>query len=140
MTDSERYQHMAQFADIAASTFSGFSTHLGIYLTLLFAYCVVAYTAGSKLTRFQVILVSVMFFFAAELQTVIMTAMAEASRDAAAFGRIFLPEDAPIDALSRMGTEAGYFDEASIVGRLLWQLGIFAALLFMWNVRHSKAE
>ena len=135
MTDAERYQLFAELADVALSSFNGFSTHLGIYLTLLFAYCVVAYTAGAKLSRFQVIAVSAMFFVASELQTVLMNNLAENSVEIADLARTFVPPDAPVAEDSAFVKRSSFSRLGFIVGGTLWQLGIFTALLFMWNIR-----
>jgi hypothetical protein len=137
MTDAERYQIFAELADVALSSFNGFSTHLGIYLTLLFAYCVVAYIAGAKLSRFQVIAVSAMFFLAAELQAVMMNTLAANSVEVGDLARTFLPPDAQVAEDSAFIRRSSFNRPAFIVGGTLWQLGIFTALLFMWNIRRG---
>ena len=140
VTDTDRYQIFADLSDVSLSAWSGFSTHLSIYLTLLFAYCVVAYVAGAKLSRFQVISVSVMFFLAAELQAVIMFNLAESAREIAEFARGFLPQDVSLPEDSRLLRRSQANEPGSMIGGTLWQLGILVALLFMWNVRRSDKE
>ena len=140
MTDADRYELVAEFSNVSLSAWNGFSTHLSIYLTLLFAYCVVAYAAGAKLSRFQVISVSIMFFLAAELQAIIMLNLADSARELAEFARGFMPQDAQLPEDSRLLNPSEANTPGAIVGQVLWQVGIFVALLFMWNVRRSDKE
>jgi hypothetical protein len=62
MTEYELHEISSSYMEVVAAFFGNYAAHLSIYLTLVFGYCVVAFTAGARLTRFQVALVSVMFF------------------------------------------------------------------------------
>ena len=78
-----------------------------------------------------------MFFFAAELQAVMMNNLAANSVEVADLARSFLPPDAPVAEDSAFLKQSSVNRPAFIVGGTLWQLGIFTALLFMWNIRRG---
>ena len=134
MTEFEKFEVFNNMGELSFLALSSFSTHLGIYLTLLFSFLLVAYIAGAKLSRFQVTTVSLMFFMAAELQAALMFNFVSASSYFADTAREFVPESlGTLDLRGRRGP-------TRVLGTVLWQIGIFAALLFMWDARRAKGE
>jgi hypothetical protein len=131
MTEVELYEVTASHLEVVAAFMSNYATHVSIYLSLIFGYCVVAYTAGRNLTRFQVIVVSLMFLVTAELQALFMVLWVTSAQE-------LLQELAKVN--SGFDTESGDFDGRQIVGIALWQAGIVASLAFMWSVRHPKTD
>ncbi len=131
MTEVELYEVTASHLEVVAAFMSNYATHVSIYLSLIFGYCVVAYTAGRNLTRFQVIVVSLMFLVTAELQALFMVLWVTSAQE-------LLHELAKVN--SGFDTESGDFDGRQIVGIALWQAGIVASLAFMWSVRHPKTD
>ena len=131
MSEYELHDITASYLQVVADFFGNYATHVTIYLTLIFGFCVVAFAAGQKLTKFQVILVSLMFVTAAEIQAVMMfTWIVRAFEVAVMLGSIapdIIPQRAHVPAIQ-------------VVGVTLWQLGIIGSLLFMWSVRHPKVE
>ncbi len=103
------------------------STHISIYLTIVFAYIVVAYVAGEKLTRFQLSIVSFVFVAACMWELMMIITL---GAGATAIGFEILQDADTQPPLS--GSARIWF---SI---LLWSSGMFSALIFMWNVRSSK--
>jgi hypothetical protein len=130
MTEVEMLDLTASYLEVTAEFLGNYATHVGIYLSLVFGYCVVAYTAGGKLTRFQVITASIMFIAAAELQANLM----------------YLWVGSSLEILRSLGEinpdmkGRGEFDARQIYGISIIQLGILASLAFMWSVRHPKTE
>ena len=115
---------------VMADFMSLYSTHLSIYLTLLFAYCGGMYIAGAKLDRVQLLVATAVFVIAAELQAMGMYAWIAAAEGVV----IRLQELNP-------ALEAKHnFDLRRVIGIPLWQAGIIASLLFTWRVRHPKTE
>lgn len=130
MTEVEMLDLTTSHLDVAAAFMSNYATHVGIYLSLVFGYCVAAFAAGGKLTRFQVIIASFMFFVAAEFQASLMFLWASSAKEMLASLAEFNPNierDNPYSA-------------RVVVGVGLIQLGILASLAFMWSVRHPKRE
>jgi glucan phosphoethanolaminetransferase (alkaline phosphatase superfamily) len=117
--------------EVVSAFFGNYAAHLSIYLTLVFGYCVVAYAAGERLTRFQVVLVSLMFFCAAELQAFAMTNWVNRAYDVMVIMTSLNP-DMVISSLLKSGVQ--------LLGMVLWQLGIVASLCFMWSIRHPRPE
>lgn len=115
----ETLQSVMALADVQA-------THVSIYLTIVFAYIVVAYIAGSKLTKFQLAIATFIFVGACLWELMMITSLGQG---AAIIGRTIM-----------QSSEVPLFDESVRMwfSRLLWSSGMFAALIFMWNVRHSK--
>jgi hypothetical protein len=130
MTEAEMLELTASNLEVAAAFMNNYAAHVGIYLSLVFGYCVAAYAAGDKLTRFQVIVASLMFIAAAELQASLMYMWATGAQ--AVF--VSIGEFNP-----KIG-EAEYYGARKVFGISIIQLGILAPLAFMWNVRHPKTE
>ena len=102
---------------------------LGIFLSLISAYLIVAYLVGSTLTRVQSLTVNVLFLVAGITCTIASTAFL--SR--AAFLLQFT------DPKYRSpGT--GFIPIAPYIALVLFILGIVASLKFMWDVRHPKSD
>lgn len=114
-------QSTLMMADVQAS-------HVSIYLTIVFAYIVVAYVAGKQLTRTQLGITSAIFIMAASWEVFMITTLGEGAANTLAtlmkyqaIDEIVVPQAARI-----------------WINRLMWSSGIFAALFFMWTVRKSK--
>ena len=131
MTEYELHEISSSYMEVVAAFFGNYAAHLSIYLTLVFGYCVVAFTAGARLTRLQVALVSVMFFCAAELQALVMTNWVNRAYDVMLIITSLNPDISISNVLKTGG---------QLVGVVLWQLGIIASLSFMWSVRHTGNE
>lgn len=131
MTEYELHEISSSYMEVLAAFFGNYAAHLSIYLTLVFGYCVVAFTAGPRLTRFQVALVSVMFFCAAELQALVMTTWVNRAYDVMVVITSLNPDITISNFLKTVG---------QLVGVALWQLGIIASLSFMWSVRNPRTE
>jgi hypothetical protein len=129
MTEVEMLELTGSALEVTAAFMSNYATHVGIYLSLVFGYCVAAYAAGDKLTRFQVIVASIMFFAAAELQASLMYMWIKNSQEVL----IFFAEINP--ALKGRGE----FGARQILGVSIIQFGILASLAFMWSVRRPKS-
>jgi len=123
MTDREleTIQTVMAIADVQ-------STHISIYLTIIFAYIVVAYVAGAKLTRLQLALATFVFVAACLWELMMITTLGEG---ATAIGREVMQSAEVKPLLGESGRK--WFV------RILWSSGMFAALVFMWNIRLSKA-
>ena len=130
MTQVEMLDLTASFLEVTAGFMGNYATHVGIYLSLVFGYCVVAYIAGDKLTRFQVIVASIMFIAAAELQANLMSLWVISTQEV-------LSSIAEINPQIEGKAD---FRALQIFGMSIMQLGILASLAFMWSVRHPKAE
>lgn len=131
MTEYEIHQLTASYVQTATELFGNYSTHISIYLSLIFGFCVVAYTAGQKLTSYQVILMSLMFLLAAELQAFMLFLWSNSAFDVLTILRTINPDVPPKSSMTLW---------IQAVGVGLWQLGIVGSLSFMWSVRHPKAE
>ena len=104
------------------------ATHISIYLTIIFAFSAVAYVAGSKLTRLQLIITCFVFTAASLWELMMITTLAQAAVSMGA-------------ELSNAGNSVKppFSDAARLwFSRVIWSSGIFAALTFMWTVRNSK--
>jgi hypothetical protein len=104
------------------------STHISIYLTIVSAYIVVAYVAGERLTRLQFALATFVFVAACLWELMMITTLGEA---ATVIGREVLQSSEVKPLLGESGRK--WFV------RILWSSGMFAALVFMWNIRANKA-
>jgi hypothetical protein len=89
---------------------------------------VVAYVAGAKLTRLQLALATFVFVAACLWELMMITTLGEG---ATAIGREVMQSAEVKPLLGESGRK--WFV------RILWSSGMFAALVFMWNIRISKA-
>ena len=104
---------------------------MAVLISLLSAYLVLAYAIGAKLTRFQVLYISICF-------TVAYIGVLQA--------QIFYLDETlqlaeRLEAIRKQSSIAEGTGELSIAMfitiRILFLLG---AIYFMWNVRHTKTE
>jgi len=130
MTEVEMLELTASNLEVAAAFMNNYATHVGIYLSLVFGYCVAAYAAGEKLSRFQVIIASLMFFAASEFQASFLHMWATSAQEVVVSTGEFNPK-----IVGRENYRAWQVFGISII-----QLGILASLAFMWNVRHPKTK
>jgi hypothetical protein len=118
-----------ELVDAIASFNSGSGAWSVTYFTILSAYLIAAYMAGSQLTRSQVIIISGGFSIAASMCCFVAFSHALRSIEFANEVRLLNPNR---DFAVRPWV-------AHTWGALL-SLGILVALKFMWDVRHPKAE
>ena len=128
MVDYERIQAQEALIQSAVAIGEFQATHIAIYLTLLFAYIAAAFVAGSRLTRFQTWLTTCIFVAVASYEVVIMAAIGLSWGKATQKVTEFI--GAPITQAPGADTIWPHV--------ILWSSGLFAALVFMWSVRHPK--
>lgn len=117
MTESEALEVIAAFG---ANTMSAFSS----YLTLTSAYLILCYIIGANLTRFQVVAVSALYFFAALITT------ASAIGQQQAIAEIQKNSKTVLDAIPIWN-----MDTWNIGMGLLMGSGILMSLYFMCHTR-----
>ena len=130
MTEMEVAEITSSNLEVVAALMGNYATHVGIYLSLAFGYCVAAYAAGEKLSRFQVIVASCMFVAATELQIILMATYVNASQE-------LLLRTSEINPMLERPANS---DWRQVWGITIWQLGILASLSFMWSVRRSEKD
>ncbi len=133
MIDYEMIAAREAILQTAAAVAELQSSYVAIYLTILFAYTTVAYFAGNKLTRFQLIVVTLMFIATAGRQVALISAAGMGLRiKVAHVVGVYESAGAPDLVLA---TGASIWWPVAI-----WSTGILGSLLFMWSVRHPKTE
>ena len=130
MTEFEVAEITAANLEVIAAFWSNYETHLGLYLTILFGYCAAAYVAGSKLSKFQVGIISIMFVAAAEIQVISMIKWANATQSMIVVASEMNPA-VPEHAIP-------YWMRP--LGMIVWELGILGCLSFMWSIRRQQQE
>jgi hypothetical protein len=119
-----------EILDLMASMEEHMATQFSLYLTVISAYMVVAYLAGSKLTTIQAWIASVLMIFAAGGQTWALYATT---------GRVleYLDQKA---ALSPLTTYEQNFSANAYTWVFILSCGVVAALYFMWSVRKEAHD
>lgn len=130
MTEFEVAEITAANLEVVAAFWSNYETHLGLYMTILFGYCGAAYVAGSKLSKFQVGIISIMFVAAAEIQVISMIKWANATQSMIVVASEMNPA-VPEQAIP-------YWMRP--LGMIVWELGILGCLSFMWSIRRQKQQ
>ena len=120
-----------ELVDAANGIASNIMVSQTIFLSILFAYLILAYVAGSKLTTFQAGFLSFIFLVACTSGTTAFLGMlAEVMHDTAKLNEI-RSENIGFGTLTRPTL-------LSLVAiRMVMILG---ALYFMWSVRHPRTE
>ena len=105
------------------------ATHVSIYLTIVFAYIIVAYIAGSNLTRFQLVIATLIFVAACLWELMMITTLGQGATEV---GREMF-QSADVQPILDESARKWFI-------RILWSSGMLAALVFMWSVRHPRAD
>ena len=103
-------------------------TAMTLYLTAVSGYLLVAYMIGSKLTRLQCTIITCLFLWFSVFVTIGTAGYLGRATQLRGFYSEFTPSGLSMDSWvvwSSSGLEL---------------IGILAALKFMWDVRHPKAE
>ena len=118
-----------EMGDLLNSTLTATGEAFSIYITLLVAYLIASYMVGHKLTSTQSTIISSLFVVAATLPTWSVYT--------------FMSRAIPIaDALEKVNPDVMYGAQpmARNIATAILILGIFAAMKFMWDIRHPKTE
>jgi hypothetical protein len=119
-----------EILDLVASESAAMASQFNIYLTVLFAYLIVGYFVGDKLTTAQTVVLTSLYIWPSSAQ--VMGMRLTLNHVVELFDR--KAEVAP--ASSYESTYSAYTH--------LWLaamlVAIGAGLYFMWNVRHPKTE
>lgn len=119
-----------EMTDILISRFATMTGQAALYFALVSGYLAVAYLAGNRLTRIQVVVVSSLFVTWSLRLLVGWNSSVEAALELEA-------------ALFQSGSKAvsSELNFTSVHSFLLVQvIGIVASLIFMWDVRHTNNE
>ncbi len=103
------------------------SATLGIYLSMVSGYLIIAYLVGAKLSRSQVLTINVLFLTSGLLTTI--STYAFLAR--AAFLLQFTSKEYTSPA-------SIFIPVADVAAGLVLFLGLLACLKFMWDIRHPK--
>jgi hypothetical protein len=120
-----------QLSDLMNGMNSNIAEGQAIFLTVLSAYLVVAYTVGARLTRYQVTFVSILFL--------IMALLGVFSQ----LRNIQMMSEWGAQVVVLSGKEAVPAAQGEVAKWLFIGMRIsltMGALVFMWQVRHPKAE
>ena len=121
-----------EIVDLLRSGVANMLAGQAIYFTQLGSYLLVAYLIGSKLTRFQVTFLSLLLIILSFTGMSGFLATLNSNFDLR--DRLVDMGSSQVSVSTEMSTAASY---TFVVFRVLIFLG---ALMFMWQVRHPKAE
>ena len=119
-----------EILDLVASESAAMASQFNIYLTVLFAYLVVGYFVGGKLTTAQTSVLTSLYVWASSAQVVGMRLTLDHVIEL--FQR--KAELAPVTPYESTYSTYTYF------WLLAMLVAIAAGLYFMWSVRHPKTE
>ncbi len=120
-----------EIADLLNGINSNITAGQAVFLTTLSAYLVVAYSVGKSLTAYQVGFINFAFIL---MMFVGFNAQAELLETAYSYGY----------QLDSLRTGPGAMDTTAEVVKIVFMMMravlVIGALVFMWQVRHSKTE
>jgi len=118
-----------ELADLAGNYSMGALSAMSLYLTIVSAYLIVAFVAGERLKTVQTLIITVLFVSAASFFT---------------FGTVgfFSRQVYLLNKLALLQPDASFFMDLRAIAwiAVVESLGIIAALIFMWQVRHPKTK
>ena len=132
MTQSGHWRRcmMTQYEalDLAQSTFGNSIAAYAVFLSIVSGYLITAYLVGSKLSRAQVRLLTLLFLI---IVSILIWSMSAYAYWGDAFSNIARPEGVE---QSKMGTQPWLPAFLAAVNSFT----VAAFIVFMWNIRHPK--
>ena len=117
-----------ELADYTNSLLDTFLTIFTIYMSIVTAYVIAAFAAGFKLTKFQVVVVNVLFVTSTSVMGLLGVLV---------FRRFYAHAVITKTPLSNaLDTPVDFTFPVSILFVVL----VLGALIFMWAIRHPKTE
>ena len=116
-----------QLVDLVASYNAITQSWIASYFAMLTAYCVVAYSVGSRLSRFQAGVASAAFVVSGLMSTWAVTGALSRALEFGTQARALNPERSFAVSPAVIWAATG-----------ILLLGIVIGLRFMWDVRHTK--
>ena len=120
-----------QLSDLMNGMSSNIAEGQALFISVLSAYLVVAYTVGASLTRYQVTFISILFLLMMSLGVF------------AQLRNIQMMSEWGYQVIALSGKESVPAAQAEIAKWLFIAMRIalsIGALVFMWQVRHPKSE
>jgi hypothetical protein len=117
-----------ELADLISTYGVQGGTFLTMWLTILSAYALVSYVAGKDLTTFQVLWLNTLYLFASALTIFSF----KASLDSQIFYAKMIRELHP-------HSPQAINEVVQVSAIAIASVGTLVTLLFMWQIRHSKA-
>ena len=117
-----------EIADLSQTSFSNAMSCYALIISLVSGYLIITYLVGSKLTRFQITLLTSIFLFAMGFLTWSMAAYAY-------WGNFYAAQGISEAALANLFRTTDWTVGAVVMLNLIT---ITMCLLFMWNIRSSK--
>jgi len=121
-----------ELLDLTTSTIASMYDAVALYMTIVSGYLLVAYLAGSNLTRVQTTIISTLFVFGAGLQIWGLISYQIANEE-------YLAAKAMISPLTPYQQTLASQDAGFIISSILGA-GVFASLYFMWSVRRPNID
>jgi hypothetical protein len=120
-----------EYRDLLLSNEGLYVQYIALYLTLLSGYLAVAYLVARKLTRFQLTLISLLYFVVMTgvvgmIVRVVLRELVIHSQIASAYG---------LDALE--GPLPENLATPAIANAIVFGIGVLASLIYMWNARRQ---
>ncbi|MFK8048379.1 MAG: hypothetical protein AB8B81_08100 [Halioglobus sp.] len=117
--------------EVAFVTWGNVATMLGLLITVVSGYLVVAFIAGERMNRSQIILINIFYGFIA---VVLIWATSEMAYRAA------ILETAGYELASGEVAKLTARGDIALLLVLSFCLAVAGSYKFMWDVRHPKAE
>jgi hypothetical protein len=117
-----------ELADLTVNALSNFLTTFTIFMSIITAYAIAAFVAGTRFTRIQVSVINICFLLSSSVMGILSVLV---------FANFLRRAQSLIDIGS---------SEGSTVVNLTWYIaGLYLLLtlgciVFMWNVRHPSQE
>jgi len=121
-----------EILDLVAGSIDSQYDSVALYLSLISGYLIVAYLVGAKLTVAQTIIVSTLFVAASLIQCWGLVTYQLANEE-------YMAVKAAISPLTEYQRSIADSNGGRFIAGIM-ALGVFAAIYFMWSVRHPTTE
>jgi hypothetical protein len=134
MTECGAVEQLNALSENVIALQSAQASYIAIYLSAVFAFILAAYTAGDKMTRFQVSICNSLFTLFSFVIILRIIALGAGMNE-------LLIDLTDIHGESEMA-RYNLMDQSVrlFVATSVWSSGAICALVFMWSVRHPKTE
>jgi hypothetical protein len=132
VTEPESVQHLHAIIDNLIGLQDAQASYIAIYLSGIFAFLLASHSAKLKMTRFQVVISSLIFSLFACVISVWIIAFGAGTN-------VMLLDLAEVHDVANLGRYRVLDPSARpTIVVVVWSIGPIAALAFMWSVRHPK--
>ena len=117
-----------ELADLTGAAMSNFLTTFTVFMSIVTAYVIATFVAGSRLTKIQALIVNICFVISSGTMGLLSVLIF----------RVFMRRAQALEATGDVG--GGALVDFTWAVAALYVILTIGSIIFMWNVRHSTSD